>query len=485
MADFRFVGPSYVAQSITQNDQECINWYPEVDGEEQQPSVINPQGDRQVIALYPCPGKTVLWTANTPAVVRGLHVIPDGTLMLAVVGSTLYSITQSFVGTAVGTLLTDAGMVSISDNNLTVYIVDGPNRYSYVWQTQTLTVLTDGAFNGADFVDCMDNFLFYNDPGTQAWGCTNAGSVVSGSLNLGQADSSPDNLVRAISDHQQIFLIGTKTTEVYTDAGLFPFPFQKLPGSLMQHGCAAGNTVARLGESIAWLSSDDRGIATVIQMVGYSPKRISTHAVEQAINGYQTISDAFAYSYETSGHEFYVLTFPTADVTWCFDLATSMWHKRVSRDTQNVWHRDRGNCCAVFNNRIVVGDYQNGIIYQLSNSVYTEAGAPIIRLRRCPHLTTDLKRQFFRNLQLQFQPGVGLATGQGRDPQVMLQWSNDGGFTFNAPRIKSIGAMGAYKNRAIWRRLGWGRDRIYQVTITDPVNAVIVSANLNASAGAN
>jgi hypothetical protein len=88
-------------------------------------------------------------------------------------------------------------------------------------------------------------------------------------------------------------------------------------------------------------------------------------------------------------------------------------------------------------------------------------------------------------LQIQFQPGVGLNTGQGKDPQAMLRWSSDGGSTWSSEHWVSIGKMGRYTNRAIWRRLGWSRDRIFEVAISDPVNAVIVSANLKASVGEN
>ncbi len=106
-------------------------------------------------------------------------------------------------------------------------------------------------------------------------------------------------------------------------------------------------------------------------------------------------------------------------------------------------------------------------------------------MRRCPHLTSDLQRQFFHNLQIQFQPGVGLQTGQGSDPEFILRWSNDGGFTFGNDHIVKIGKAGKYKNRAIKRRLGYARDRVYEVVVTDPVYRVVVSANLNASVGAS
>ena len=125
------------------------------------------------------------------------------------------------------------------------------------------------------------------------------------------------------------------------------------------------------------------------------------------------------------------------------------------------------------------------MIYTLSNTSYTDAGAIIRRVRRAPHLTEDFQRQYFSELQIQFQPGVGLATGQGQTPQAMLRWSDDGGSTYSEEHWVSMGAEGQYNNRAIWRRLGTARDRIFEVVVTDPINCTMISANLKLSAGAN
>jgi hypothetical protein len=246
-------------------------------------------------------------------------------------------------------------------------------------------------------------------------------------------------------------------------------------------------------------------------MKGYQPTRISTHAVENTLVD-QYIEDAIAWTYQLEGHEVYVVSFPTLDLTWAFDVTTGMWHKWLWVDNQNIYHRHRGNCMANFQNMVLVGDWQNGKIYQLDSQNYTDDNQEIRRVRRCPHLTTDLQRQFFDELQIQFQPGVGLNgisslpnTGAvagyaiagravaggtyvapvGVNPQAMLRWSNDGGFTWSNENWTTIGAEGQYTNRARWRRLGWARDRVFEVVVTDPINAVIVSANLKASSGDN
>ena len=287
-----------------------------------------------------------------------------------------------------------------------------------------------------------------------------------------------------IVDHREVYLLGEASSEVWVDVGTFPFAFQRIPGTSTQHGIAAKASVYRLGNSFAYLSRNNRGQAQVMQMNGYMPTRISTHAVEQSLLN-QYVDDAYAWTYQQEGHECYVISFPTLDLTWVYDLSTQMWHKWLWVDTTNVFHTHRGACSSVFQGEVLVGDKDNGQIYLLDPSNYTDNGDEIRRVRRAPHIVTDLQRQYLEELQIQFQPGVGNQSDPAQDPQAMLRWSNDGGSTWSKEHWVSIGKVGKYNNRAIWRRLGWSRDRIFEVVVTDPIKAVIVSANLKASAGDN
>jgi hypothetical protein len=420
-------------------------------------------------------------------------------ILIAVAGNKVYQVNLSMVATQIGTLTTTTGQVSISDNittanGLIAYIVDGPNRYTWIASTNTFATLpsTDGPWQGATVVDVIDNYNIYNEPNSQNWACTDLGSRLSTQALYGTSDGSSDLLVTLIADRRQVYLMGETTTEVWTDvgnviAGITTFPFQRVPGTFSQTGCGAKYSVARFADSFVIVAKDTRGNSTIEMMSGYAWQRISTHAVEQSLLN-QVVSDAVAYTYQIEGHEMYVVTFPSIGngLTWVYDLSTKSWHKWLSWDSANaVYKRHRSNCGAYFNNMYIVGDYENGKLYSLENEVYTDDGATIRRLRRAKHLTTDLQRQYFEEFQIQFQPGVGLNVGQGQDPQAMLRWSNDGGSTFSNEHWVTIGKIGQYLNRAIWRRLGWSRDRIFEVVISDPIKAVIVSANLKASAGDN
>lgn len=628
MADFGFVGPSYPATSVYQDSNECINFLPEVD-------TLKQPGDRGVVALYPTPGLTIKAILPNQQEVRGMRTLSGGTRMLVVCGAYVYVFNNVLTPTMIGELNTSTGRVTISDNGINAYIVDGTYRYTwriatvtaavftgvvsgttltvtavksgtlavgqhffavgalqesvitalgtgtggtgtytlglsqtiassqmytssagaiitasmsgttmtvtavssgtlYVGQTiqgagiTTQTIITalgsgsggtgtytinnsqtissetmyalnwtvlpssDGAFTGGETCDIVDNYFVYNRPSSQQWGASGVLSPISGNTSFSSKDGSPDNLVALIVDHREVYLMGENSSEVWTDVGGNPFPFQRIPGTNTQHGIAAKFSVARFGDSFCYVSRNNRGQAQIMQMKGYVPTRISNHAVENSITN-QYVDDAIAWTYQLEGHECYVVSFPTLELTWAYDLASGMWHKWLYTNNDGTYTRHRGNCCAVFQGLVLVGDYQDGSIYEIDKNNYTDNGQNTRRLRRAPHLVSDFQRQYFDELQIQFQPGVGL-TGittplnnevVGADPQAMLRWSNDGGSTWSKEYWTSIGLIGKYKNRAIWRRLGMARDRVFEVVVSDPINAVIISANLKATAGEN
>ena len=661
MADFGFVGPSYPATSVYQDSNECINFLPEVDP-------LKQPGDRGVVALYPTPGLTIKAILPNQQEVRGMRTLSGGTRMLVVCGPYVYVFNNTLTPTMIGELNSTTGRVTISDNGINAYIVDGTYRYTwrintvtsavftgvvsgttltvtsvnsgtlavgqhffavgalqetvitalgsgsggtgtytlglsqtiassqmytssagaiitasmsgttltvtavssgtlYVGQTiqgagiTTQTIITalgtgtggngtytinnsqtvasetmyalnwtvlpssDGAFTGGETCDIVDNYFVYNRPSSQQFGASGVLSPISGNTSFSSKDGSPDNLVALIADHREVYLMGEASSEVWTDVGGNPFPFQRIPGTNTQHGIAAKFSLARFGNSFAYVSRNNRGQAQIMQMNGYIPTRISNHAVENSITN-QYVDDAIAWTYQLEGHEVYVVSFPTLQLTWAYDIASGMWHKWLYTNNDGTYARHRGNCCAVFQGMVLVGDYSNGSIYELDKQNYTDNGQYVRRLRRAPHLVSDFQRQYFDELQIQFQPGVGttgLSVGSSgmfigspyiiyptatltvgpmdilylgvanqlnpstptTYPQAMLRFSNDGGSTWSREYTVTIGQTGKYKNRAIWRRLGMARDRVFEVSISDPVNAVIISANLKATQGEN
>lgn len=461
-----------------------------------------------------------VFTAAITGTTLTVASVASGTLYL---GQTVQGagVTADTMITAFGTGTGGAGTYTVSASQTVASITMYALNFTQIPST-------DGAFSGGNVVDIMDNYFVYNNPDTQQWAASDLLSPISPALSYGVKDGAPDDLVSLIVDHREVYLLGENSSEVWTDVGAVPFPFQRIPGTSTQHGIAAVFSVARVGNSFAYVSRNIRGQGMIVQMNGYIPQRISTHAVENSIAN-QYIDDAIAWTYQLEGHECYVVTFPTLDLTWVYDATTQMWHKWLYTDNNNQYHRHRGNCCAVFQGLVMIGDYENGKIYELDKQAYTDDGQLIRRVRRAPHLVTDFQRQYFDEFQIQFQPGVGttglsINTGAIQQttlqspytiypeaelrigpndivylgnttllnasdtttyPQAMLRWSNDGGSTWSNEHWVTIGQAGKYKNRAIWRRLGTARDRIFEVAVTDPVKTVIVSANLKASEGDN
>lgn len=497
MSQWGFVGPAYDAANPAQDSQRLINWYVEVDGNENnplQPGVIGAEA-KVALGLLGVPGLAALTTAFSGPV-RGAWVLPGNTQALFVIANQVVltkiasaataSAPASLSFAAVGNLQTASGPVKIRDNGAgkVAVIVDGPYLYVYSVTNQTLTQSTDPAFLGSNTVAEIDGWFIFQQPTSQTFYTSpvywNGISPFDGTY-FALKDDCPDNLVAVIENGRQLWLIGESSTEPWYNAGGATFPFARLEGGLMQIGCAAPQSVCRTGPDLVWLARSERGENSVIQVTGYQYKAISNPALSYAMAQYTVISDAIGYVYDEEGHQFYVLTFPTADATWVYDFTTSMWHQRASFDPKTgLFHRQRLNCLVNFAGMRIGGDYVNGRVYQQSRKFYADDQFPLVAVRRAPHVwdKNDRDRVIHARLQLDFFPGSGLSTGQGSNPQAMLRWSNDGGQSWGNEHWTSIGAIGVTLARAIWRRLGSARDRVYEVRISDPVKRDIAGASL-------
>lgn len=468
-----FIGPSYELKSVNVECQRCINLYPEVDE-------AGTEKDGGVAALIGTPGLTLL-AAIGLGPMRGAYMATNGVLYVCSANK-LYTVSSAWVATLVGTLLTATGPVSMIDNGISLFIVDNPNGYYTTLGTTVLTQTTDPNWKGATQVSLFDGFFVFNYPNTSQFYVSNLLSTVINPLGFASKES-PDYLVGFIADHRNLWLFGQKSSEVWFDAGVSPgVPFQVIQGAYMEVGCAAAFSIAQVGNTLLWLGQDPRGTGIVYMTNGYNPQRVSTHAVELAIQGYGSLSSAVAWTYEENGHNFYCLNFTGAPTTWCFDLITGLWHER-SYLNSGIPARHLAQCHAFAYGVHVVGDYSNGNLYQLSSSVFSDNGSAIQRRRASPHLSDEMHRIFFSRFQLDFEPGVGIdGLGQGITPQAMLQWSDDGGHNWSNENWTGMGPIGRTKTRAIWRRLGHSRNRVFRVTITDPVEVIMIGAQLDVTA---
>jgi hypothetical protein len=387
--------------------------------------------------------------------------------------------TPTLLGTVTGT-----GPVSIADNGTQIFFACNPDSYIYNEVTNVFAQITDPDFPGAVTVGYLDGYFVFNEPDSQkVWVTSLLDGLSVDPLDFASSEGSPDGLVALIVDHREAWLFGTDSIEVWYDAGLVDFPLTRIQGAFNEIGCVAAFSVAKLDNGLFWLGTDARGQGIVYRANGYTGQRVSTHAIEYAIAQYSDISDAVAYTYQQEGHAFYVLTFPTGNATWVYDVATQAWHERAGWDNGS-FTRHRSNCQCNFLGNTIVGDYETGDIYRMSLDVYADNDGVqkwLRSWRALPSGQNNLKRTAHHSLQLDCESGTGLITGQGDDPQIMLRWSDDGGHTWSNEHWASMGKIGAYYQRVFWRRLGMTlklRDRVYEVSGTDPVPVAVMGAEL-------
>lgn len=480
-----FIGPSYRARSLKFDSQECINLYAE----------LSATGtSKSVAALIGTPGLInwiLLSGSDGLTGVRGSKVF-DKNRAVVVVNDKVHIVTYNGgapTSQLIGTIQAGTTPVSMASNGLVMMLVTGPAGYVISLDAGTVSQIGNPAFTGADTVTFIDGYFVFNKTGTGQFQITGLYTTDIDSLDFATAEGAPDLLLSLLADHRELWLFGETTTEVCFNSGNADFPFERIQGAFIEQGCAAKFSPGRLDNSIYWLAADERGKGTVQRAQGYAPQRVSTHAVEYDIAQMARIDDAVAYTYQQEGHSWYVLNFPSGNRTWAYDATTDMWFKRAYRNpTSGLLERQRQLTQMQFAGKTIVGDYQTGQLYVMDLDTFVD-GAPtalIPRIRVGPHIQQGLKEQFFASFQVDMQVGVGLnGTGYGSDPEAMLRWSDDGGYTWSNQLRAKIGKIGETMRRVKWRRLGRGRDRVYEVVITDPVKVVMVGAQHDLTLGAS
>ncbi len=520
--DFSFVGGDNTTENPFQDRQATINWYVEASPSKASKEITSLLGCPGLIQLFAAPGggapgfspSMTAWPQpySGPFLpVRGMWVLPGETEALVVIANVCYLATINSYGsststgsislTQVGTLNSSSGPVSIRDNGIGGYaiIVDGANYYIYNTVSQSLTLGTDSGWLGSNSVAYIDGWWIFNQPGTPKFYTNAAPYSIAFNASLFQLkDAFSDNLMAVRESKEELWLPGEKTTEIWYNAGGAYFPFQRLVGTLLQVGCKAAASIARFSsagqEGLVWLGrSSDQGENVIVRTKGLNVEVVSTPAVSSAIAQYPITSDASGYTYQEGTHEFYMLNFPTADRTWVYDgtLPPDLaWHQRLSYDPYAAaFHRHRSSCYMNFAGMRIVGDYQNGALYQMTRMVQNDAGWPMLARRRAPHIwdKETRGRVFPNSLQVDFSPGQGQSSGLGANPQAYLTLSRDGGESLGSVYSGGpvgipapMGAIGQTRNRTMWRRLGWARDIVPQLDVIAPINRDITGATLRA-----
>lgn len=467
-----FNGQAYKSGNSFLSAEECVNYFVDI---------MQKAGGRRPV-LRGAPGLKEWVDLGTSAPGKGLLV--NRSSLYAVSGDLLFRID------AYGNVVQIDGDMSISEpiasmitNGLQVGIFGGDNGYVFKESDETLSKITAAGFPGGTTAAYQDGYAFVNRPDTAQFFKSGLNDFTSwDALDFSSAGWKSDNLLSVFSDHRDIWLGGHLSIEPwFNDGGVSDLGFSRRDGAEIEMGLAAAHSFARINNAVFWLGRDEHGQGQVFQALQFQPVIISTDPITEAINSYSDISDAIGFAYQFENHNFYELTFPSADVTWLFDSSnpSDPWSERRSYrmvGSKKVLGRHRVHTHAFFAGKHLMQDIENGKIYEMSRSYYDEDGEEMPAIRTAAVIDKNQDLLTINELQILFTPGVGLGSGQGSDPVAIVSLSPDGGFTFGNERQIALGKQGEYKNRAVDWQFGQGRNWVIRSKVTDPINRDIFGA---------
>lgn len=458
----------------------CINLYPEHDQGDDAPSIA---------LLLSCPGLTAPLVTVGAGPIRGVYRASNNKMYVAS-GAALYVVDTTWTATLLGALGSSTGPVVMIDNPTQLLAVDGTGAFLVVKATNAFSqVIPTGGVScsnptaavyqdGFGLINSTDNQVYqsgYNDLSV---------FTTSGIVNNAYVQGNAESVVTMFDIKREVWIFKKDAIEVWVNNGNAGFAFVQLQGVYIPIGCTAAGSVAKLGNGMVWLGEDQDGVAAVYMSVGYEAKPITTHALTAMFQSFTTVSDAIAYSYQSGDHRFYVLTFPSAGYTFSYDLMTAKWHQRASL-TANTGRltREIANCHCWFNKTHVVGDYVTGKLYSMSDSTYSDNGAARKWVRTWRALNPGQPLGVAMSFdELQILMETGMTVPAGTNPQIVLRWSDDGGYTWPGQIMIAAGKVGETSRRVIARRLGstkigTGLDRVWEISGTDPIRIQITGAS--------
>lgn len=411
-------------------------------------------------AVVPCFGIKQLSTIGTGPF-RGGLVVNDKIYVVS--GVTLYAVNQAGVGTALG-MIPGSRLVSMAADEINVMVV--ADLKGYVYNGSTVQQITDPDFPGAEWVENFDGYYVVGEPASGEFAISaNRDPSSWDGLDFASAEKYPDNLVRGIAQLGELILFGKESGEVWVDSGESDFPLTKSAAGIWEVGSMSRLGPAKADNTVFFPGHD--GI--VYRLNGYTPQRVSTTAIEQAIQK-ATDKDFRGLSWVESGHTMYGLF--SSDFAFVYDCSTQLWWERLSFRSAS-W---RAAFVILAHKQLYVGDLTSNRFGLLTPDTFTEFG-DVLRLScTAPPISQDNTRLTIPTIELVFEQGVGIPTGQGSDPQVMLRISRDGGRTFGSERWRGLGKMGEFRRRARWNRNGQARDWVPEYAISDPVRRTLVLA---------
>jgi hypothetical protein len=476
-----FVGAAYVDASLSYDCQRCVNFYPEYS------EAVDPKtgasSSKNINKLSGTPGALLQYqTVNsTQYGVRALHVCQIQNVLVAVYGNLVFKIAaDGTITQCTGTIGSTSGPLSIADNGFQCVIADGGGYYFNITDASPALVnLNISAIK----VLFNDTYLIFITPDSPVFFLSGNDNVTLNALDYASIQDYPQNLTLAEIVNGYLVLGGTQSAEVWQNSGNVLFPYSRVAGVSIEQGCANIFAEAKVENYFCWLGSTERGGYVVYKSNGFGYERISNHAIEEQIQSYGEagVAAAFAFSFEQRGHYFFALSFPLNGATWVWDGTMSggsvnLWHERIywnaATAQEQCWI---ASCHAFFNGQNLVGDIGSGNIYLLDYNTFTDNGNAIKRIRTSPHYAEldDYQNIAWHRMTFDMQVGNVPQDGQGSSPTMELDFSDNGGLTYGFSRVIDLNQVGNYRSRIMVRRIGMSRNRVFRLTITDPIDVEI------------
>lgn len=461
------VGPSYVMQSLPFDAQRTINMYPVTD-----------QMGKEISSLQGTPGLELFSTTSSGngrkcfASAKGRDFV--------VSGSHLFEISSTGVSTDRGSLDTSEGNVTIAENATQMAICDGTYIYIFTYATNSLAKISSGLPSAVGVVTSLDSYFITNELSSGRFFVSSLSDGTTwDALDFATAESNPDELLCVKNWSGQLFLLGSKTYEIWSNSGNASFPFQRIAGAVGDVGVLAPHSVLAVDNSLIWVGQDKNGKGIVYKTNGFRPQRISTEAIEGIIQDCDSPQDISAFSYQKHGHLFYIITGGGLDTSFCFDVSTGLWHERAYLNEDGIFECHlAADCMFSATGKHLVCDRRSANVYSMTEDVYSDYDREIARERIFTHISDENKTLRYNRLEIGVETGVGLQSGQGSNPLISLQLSKDGARTWSDWQNAEIGAAGEYQTRVVFRRLGVAHQMTFRIRISDPVKVSITGAYL-------
>lgn len=397
------------------------------------------------------------WTQVGDGPIRGMFEVRDKLYVAS--ANKFYSVDSLKNSTALGTITGALSSVRIdangADSNEVVVLSD---KDGYVWNTSSsvFTQITSANFDADVGIASLDQRMYFNQPGSNIFfGSAVADALTYPALSRASAEENPDEIKYVVSPKANLWVMGKRILEYWKpisdQSGIFPI--RRVNGASISRGVLASRSVVVWEDKVIWLA-DDKTLRSLTTRAT-DMRKISSLAFEQALQGdgtarlpgYLNPDDAEAFFLDLPHSKQYVITFPTARVTWVYDFATGLMHKKSS-DGLGKW---RGGSSALFADKVLVGDALTNNIWELSKTQDANDN-PQEFVLTTPPVFGSKGAIFITEMELIAEIGVG--PGIVDPTEILVEYSKDGGRTFkNYPNLR-FGVIGDNKHRILARSFG-------------------------------